>query len=85
MALAAVDTIVTAVRARLPELIEADGLDLMAAATSMAGSFWQIATPRPEVAVLYRGDPRLAHAIVDVEPRLARILTAISEGIVAGR
>ncbi|MFB7415823.1 TetR family transcriptional regulator [Streptomyces sp. NPDC056121] len=83
--LTAVDVIVTAVRARLPELIEADGVDLMAAATSMAGSFWQIATPGPEVAALYRGDPRLAHAIVDVEPRLARILTAMLEGIVAGR
>ncbi|MFE2729368.1 TetR/AcrR family transcriptional regulator [Kitasatospora sp. NPDC059327] len=83
--LAAVGAIVTAVRARLPELVEADGVDLMAAATSMAGSFWQIATPGPEVAALYRGDPRLAHAIVEVEPRLARILTAMLDGIVAGR
>ncbi|MER6302336.1 TetR family transcriptional regulator [Kitasatospora sp. NPDC001539] len=83
--LAAVDAIVTAVRVRLPELTEADGVDLMAAATSMAGSFWQIATPGPEVAALYRADPRLAHAIVEVEPRLARILTAMLEGIVAAR
>ncbi|WP_441247574.1 TetR family transcriptional regulator [Kitasatospora sp. McL0602] len=83
--LAAVDAIVTAVRARLPELTEADGVDLMAAATSMAGSFWQIATPGPEVAALYRADLRLAHAIVDVEPRLARLLTAMLDGITAGR
>ncbi|MFE2581083.1 hypothetical protein ACFXGE_13550, partial [Streptomyces sp. NPDC059378] len=83
--LAAVDAIVGAVRSRLPELTEADGVDLMAAATSMAGSFWQIATPGPEVAALYRSDPQLAHAIVDVEPRLARILTAMLEGIVAAR
>lgn len=83
--LAAVDAVVAEVRARLPELTEADGVDLMAAATSMAGSFWNIATPGPEIAALYRADPRLAHAVVDVEPRLARILTAQLEGAVAGR
>ncbi|MFF0219481.1 TetR family transcriptional regulator [Streptomyces vinaceus] len=83
--LAAVGEIVTAVRARLPELTEADGVDLMAAATSMAGAFWNIATPGPEVAALYRDDPRLAHAIVEVEPRLARILTAMLEGTAARR
>ncbi|MFJ2513257.1 TetR family transcriptional regulator [Streptomyces griseoviridis] len=83
--LTAVDAIVTAVRTRLPELTEADGVDLMAAATSMAGSFWNIATPGPEIAELYRADPRLAHAIVDVEPRLARILAAMLEGVVARR
>ncbi|MFD9791514.1 hypothetical protein ACFWXK_11260 [Streptomyces sp. NPDC059070] len=51
----------------------------------MAGTIWNIATPGPEVAALYRGDPRLAHAIVDVEPRPARILTALLEGITARR
>lgn len=83
--LTAVDTIVASVRARLPRLTEADGVDLMAAATSMAGSFWNIATPGPEIAALYRSDPRLAHAIVDVEPRLARILTSLLEGTTARR
>lgn len=81
----AVAAIVAAVRERLPELTEADGVDLIAAATSMAGTFWNIATPGPEVAELYRSDPRLAHAIVDVEPRLARILAAMLEGITAQR
>ncbi|MER5560028.1 TetR family transcriptional regulator [Streptomyces sp. CB01201] len=83
--LSAVEAIVAAVRARLPDLTEGDGVDLMAAATSMAGSFWNIATPGPEVAALYRADPRLAHAIVEVEPRLARILAAFLEGTVARR
>ncbi|MFC0843745.1 TetR family transcriptional regulator [Streptomyces noboritoensis] len=83
--LAAVASAVTAVRERLPELTEADAVDLIAAATSMAGTFWNIATPGPEVAALYRSDPRLAHAIVDVEPRLARILTAMLEGGIARR
>jgi AcrR family transcriptional regulator len=77
--------IVPAVRAALPGLTEQDGVDLVAAATSMAGTFHQIATPGPEVAALYRSDPRLAHALVDVEPRLARILAAMLRGVVQVR
>jgi AcrR family transcriptional regulator len=75
--------IVPAVRAALPGLTEQDGVDLVAAATSMAGTFHQIATPGPEVAALYRSDPRLAHALVDVEPRLTRILAAMLRGTVS--
>lgn len=77
--------IVPAVRAALPGLTEQDGVDLVAASTAMAGTFYQIATPGPEVAALYRSDPRLAHALVDVEPRLARILTAMLRGLLAER
>ncbi|MFD7310774.1 TetR family transcriptional regulator [Promicromonospora sp. NPDC059942] len=73
--------IVPAVRAALPALTEQDGVDLVAAATSMAGTFHQIATPGPEVAALYRSDPRLSHALVEVEPRLARILGAMLRGM----
>ncbi|WP_063628156.1 TetR family transcriptional regulator [Actinospica robiniae] len=69
---------------RLPALAAADALDLIGAAIALAGAFWQIATPGPEVARLYREDPRLAHAIVEVEPRLARILTATLEGMLHG-
>ena len=65
----------------LPSLDETAVLDLIGAAVSLAGAFWQIATPGPEVAELYRSDPRLGHAIVDVEPRLARILTAMITGM----
>jgi AcrR family transcriptional regulator len=77
--------IVPAVRAALPGLTEQDGIDLVAAATSLAGTFHQIATPGPEVAALYRSDPRLSHALVDVEPRLARILAAMLRGVVQVR
>jgi AcrR family transcriptional regulator len=79
--LAEVDAIVTVVRRLLPGLTERDGVDLIAAATAMSGAFWQMATPGPEVAALYRSDPRLAHAVVDVEPRVARLLTAMLTGI----
>jgi AcrR family transcriptional regulator len=81
--LAEVDAIVAVVRRLLPELTERDGVDLIAAATAMSGAFWQMATPGPEVATLYRSDPRLAHAVVDVEPRVARLLEAMLEGMLA--
>jgi hypothetical protein len=42
-----------------------------------------MATPGPQVAALYRSDPRLAHAVVDVGPRVARLLQAILEGMLA--
>ena len=55
--LAEVDAIVAMVRRLLPGLTERDGVDLIAAATAMSGAFWQMATPRPEVATLYRAIP----------------------------
>jgi AcrR family transcriptional regulator len=81
--LAEVDAIVAVVRRLLPGLTERDGVDLIAAATAMSGAFWQMASPGPEVAALYRSDPRLAHAVVDVEPRVARLLEAMLEGMLA--
>jgi AcrR family transcriptional regulator len=79
--LAEVEAIVAAVRRLLPGLTERDSVDLIAAATAMSGAFWQMATPGPEVAALYRSDPRFAHAVVDVEPRVTRSLTAMLEGM----
>jgi AcrR family transcriptional regulator len=73
-----------ALEERLPRLGSVDALDLIATAVSLAGAFWQIATPGPEVAALYRSDPRLGHAVVEVEPRLARILTATLRGMTQG-
>jgi hypothetical protein len=69
----------------LPTLTEEDGVDLVAAATSLSGAFWQMATPGPEIAALYRSEPGLAHAVVDVESRVARILSAMLTGILGRR
>jgi len=49
----------------------------------MSGEFWRMAAPGPEVAALYRSDPRLAHAVAGVEPRVARLLEAMLEGMLA--
>ena len=81
--LAAREHIFAALDEQLPALNPKDGLDLIATAVALAGAFWQIATPGPDVAALYRSDPRLAHAIVEVEPRLARILTATISGMIS--
>jgi AcrR family transcriptional regulator len=80
---AEVDAIVGATRGRLPTLSGRDAIDLIAAATSLSGAFWQMATPGPEIAALYRSDPRLSHAVVDVETRVRRILTALVQGQLA--
>jgi AcrR family transcriptional regulator len=73
--------IVAALRRSLPALTEEGAGDVIATATSLAGAFWHMATPGSEVAALYRSDPRLAHAIVDIRPHLTRILTALLDGV----
>jgi hypothetical protein len=40
-----------------------------------------MATPSPEIAALYRSDPRLSHAVVDVEARVQRLVEAILQGM----
>jgi AcrR family transcriptional regulator len=65
---------------RLLGLSELQCVDVIATATSLAGALWQMATPGEEVQALYREDPRLAHAIVEVGPRLERVLTALLTG-----
>ncbi|MGW0903390.1 TetR family transcriptional regulator [Streptomyces sp. NPDC002853] len=69
---------------RLLGLTEAQAVDTLATATSMAGALWQMATPGPLLRQLYASDPRLGHAIVEVEPRLRRVLTALLIGLRAG-
>jgi AcrR family transcriptional regulator len=79
--LAEVDRIVSATRSVLGSLTEQNAVDVIATATSLAGTFWHIATPGPKVTALYRSDPRLAHAILEIQPRLTRILTALLDGM----
>src|ERR1700722_3740795 len=67
--LAEVAAIAEVLCALQPALSEADAVDVIAATTSMSGAFWQMATPGPEVAALYRSDPRLSHAVTCVEAR----------------
>ncbi|MGW0080273.1 TetR family transcriptional regulator [Streptomyces sp. NPDC003393] len=69
---------------RLLGLTESQTVDLVATATSLAGALWQMATPGPRLRELYRTDPRLGHAVVEVEPRLRRVLAAFLAGLDTG-
>lgn len=77
---AEVDALVTELRRLRPRLAVEEAVDVIATATSMAGALWQMATPAPDVAQLYRSDPKLQLAVFDVSARLTRILTALLEG-----
>ena len=66
---------------RLLTLSEQQSVDVIATATSLAGALWQMATPGPTIQQLYRSDPRLGHAVVEVGPRLTRVLTATLRGL----
>jgi len=67
-------------RAALPGLTESDAVLVIAAATSLSGALWQMATPGPELRELYRSEPAMAHAVVDVEPQVTRMLAAMIRG-----
>ncbi|MEW2269211.1 TetR family transcriptional regulator [Streptomyces sp. SID685] len=69
---------------RLLGLDESQSVDMIATATSLAGALWQMATPGPRLRELYTSDPRLGHAVVEVEPRLNRVLSAYLRGLGVG-
>ncbi|MEV5017702.1 TetR/AcrR family transcriptional regulator [Streptomyces sp. NPDC053780] len=66
---------------RLLGLSEEQAVDTVATATSMAGALWQMATPRAALRELFASEPQLGHAVVEVEPRLRRVLTALLAGM----
>jgi AcrR family transcriptional regulator len=75
---------VAAVAAELRQLLgitDRAAVDVISAATSMAGALWQMAAPGTRLRTLYETRPELAHAVVDVEPQLTRILTALLIGM----
>lgn len=65
---------------RLLDLSRQQAVNVISTATSMAGALWQMATPGEEVRQLYRTDPQLGHAVVEVEPRLRDILFGLITG-----
>ena len=56
---------------------------VVATATAMAGALWQMAAPGTTLRALYESEPALAHAVVDVEPRLTDIISALLTGYAA--
>jgi Tetracyclin repressor-like, C-terminal domain len=77
---------VTSVATTLRQLLgitERAATDVISTATSMAGALWQMAAPGSPLRALYETRPELAHAVVDVESQLSRILTALLKGMCA--
>ena len=56
---------------------------VVATATSMAGAMWQMAAPSTNLRAFYESEPELAHAVVDVEPALTDIISALITGYAA--
>jgi AcrR family transcriptional regulator len=52
---------------------------------NLAGCLWQIANPPPALVTLYTSDPELAHACVDLTPRLRRTAAVLLAGLVPSR
>lgn len=77
-----VTSVATALR-QLLGITERAATDVISTATSMAGALWQMAAPGTRLRTLYETRPELAHAVVDVEPQLTRILTALLKGMCA--
>jgi AcrR family transcriptional regulator len=85
-----VDSIVEVMRRLLPGLTERECVDIIATATAISGALWQMANPGPEVAALYRSDPRMLpfpmldgrvhHAGFEIEPLVRRVLAAMLKG-----
>jgi AcrR family transcriptional regulator len=66
---------------RILAISERSAIDVISTATSMAGALLQMAAPGTRLRTLYETHPELAHALVDVEPQLARILAALVTGL----
>ena len=81
-AIAEVNAVSAALCGALP-LTASQATGVIVTATSMAGALWQMAAPGTELRRFYEKTPELAHAVVDVRPRLADILTALLRGYCA--
>ena len=58
---------------------------VVATTVSMAGAMWQMAAPGTNLRAFYETEPELAHALVDVEPQLTDVISALIAGYAARR
>jgi AcrR family transcriptional regulator len=83
--LGAIGEVVRVVHRILPELTETECTEFVSAMATLAGALWQIANPPEPLAQLYATDPELAHACVDLAPRLKRTASILLSGLVPSR
>jgi AcrR family transcriptional regulator len=81
--LGAVDAVATALAGPLPDLSPEERRELVSAVALLAGSMFQIATPPEPLARLYKEEPALGHALLDLEPRLTRATRVTIAGLEA--
>ncbi|MET7331677.1 TetR family transcriptional regulator [Nonomuraea sp. NPDC005650] len=67
--------------ARVTGLTADEGVELVAAATALAGILYPIANPSPTLAELYAQDPDIAATCPDFIPTLTRALKALLAGL----
>jgi AcrR family transcriptional regulator len=72
VSLGSVGAVSEAVGRARPDLHASECRELVSIVASSAGALWQIANPPPALAELYRSDPALEGACVELEPRLRR-------------
>jgi AcrR family transcriptional regulator len=85
ISLAAVGEAADVVHRVLPDLTERECREFISALASLAGTVWQIANPVPALAALFAADPALAHACVDLVPRLRRTGEILLAGLIPSR
>jgi AcrR family transcriptional regulator len=85
ISLAAVGEAADVVHRVLPDLTEQECREFISALASLAGNLWQIANPVPALAALFASDPALAHACVDLVPRLRRTAEILLAGLIPSR
>jgi AcrR family transcriptional regulator len=85
ISLAAVGEAADVVHRVLPDLTEQECREFISAVASLAGNLWQIANPVPALAALFASDPALAHACVDLVPRLRRTAEILLAGLIPSR
>ena len=83
--LGAVHDVAAATHAVLPQLWIDECRELVSTMANLAGSMWQIANPPPALSDLYASDPELAHACVDLMPRLQRAADVLLAGFIPAR
>jgi AcrR family transcriptional regulator len=81
VSLGAVDDVAAALAAPLPGLDASQRRELVSTVALLAGSMYQIATPPPPLAELYAAEPRLGHALLDLQGRLTRAARVAIAGL----
>jgi AcrR family transcriptional regulator len=81
--LGAVDAVAAALADPLPDLDVDQRRELVSYVALLAGSMYQIATPPPPLAELYKREPKLGHSLLDLDSRLNRAARVAIAGIEA--